>query len=352
MKRILTYAAISMLSLSFAACKKDNGGNDKPQEPSKASFYNPVFSKWNFADPTVWQGDDGKYYATGTHLKDLMYSSDLVNWEWQSAAIAQSTRDEINAYYTDFYAPDVVRIAGKRLMYVCCINPGKNSAVGLFAENESKPGVFDFVKYLKTTDFGGPSDSSDPEVVVDGNGKVWLFYGSNAGIWRGELTADGMDIKEGTNFVMVAGTKAVSGGSRTKVYEGCYLYQKDGWWYLFASSGHYNQNNYSLVCGRSKTVDGVFTDRNGNAMTDALADKILYSDEGDYFWGPGHCGEIFTDNQGNDFIFYHCHNSSNPGSASYTPRFLMLQQIFWDNEGWPYFKNGKPVYKESKPVLK
>ena len=37
-------------------------------------------------------------------------------------------------------------------------------------------------------------------------------------------------------------------------------------------------------------------------------------------------------------ILYHCHDRSRGKDSE---RYLMLQRLFWDNDGWPYVKNGK-----------
>ena len=74
-------------------------------------------------------------------------------------------------------------------------------------------------------------------------------------------------------------------------------------------------------------------------MKEGFATTVLRSDEGDRFYGPGHCGEIFKAKDGGEYIFYHCHvkGSRNPGS-----RPLFIDRILWDKEGWPYVEGGKP----------
>ena len=51
-------------------------------------------------------------------------------------------------------------------------------------------------------------------------------------------------------------------------------------------------------------------------------------------------------------MYYHCHAKDVPITvAGYIPRALMLQQIYWDDEGWPYFEGGKPLAQEEWPNL-
>ena len=94
-----------------------------------------------------------------------------------------------------------------------------------------------------------------------------------------------------------------------------------------------------MVVGRSRTLDGEFLDQSGRKMKEGYATSVLSSNDGDRFFGPGHNGEIFTDRLGHDYIMYHCHDRSRGKDSE---RYLMLQRLFWDNDGWPYVKNGKP----------
>ena len=80
-------------------------------------------------------------------------------------------------------------------------------------------------------------------------------------------------------------------------------------------------------------------------MTDGLAEPILSSGKGDFFYGPGHNGEIFTSADGRDYIFYHAH------ARNFKPeqRPTLLQELLWDDEGWPRFKDGRPQKTVRRP---
>lgn len=127
---------------------------------------------------------------------------------------------------------------------------------------------------------------------------------------------------------------------RERVFEGAYLYRRDGWWYLFASSGYYSNHSYSIRVGRARRLTDDFTDRSGRKMKEAFAEKILSSNEGDRFFGPGHNGEIFTSKSGRTYMLYHCHDELGKPSNH---RMLFLQEIFWHEDGWPFFKPSRPA---------
>ena len=64
------------------------------------------------------------------------------------------------------------------------------------------------------------------------------------------------------------------------------------------------------------------------------------------FVGNGHCSEIVQDKAGNDWIFYHGVDLNHPNG-----RMLLLDQVKWDNNSWPYIEGGKPSSSADKPVF-
>ena len=238
----------------------------------------------------------------------------------------------IRAIAERFWAPDVVTVAGKRNMYLTLYNSAEDSKIGVL--QEYAPGQFRYVGIITSSKDTGIHDTIDPEVVTDPKtGKVWLFFGSVGGIHRIELEKDGLSLKEGATYEHVAGLKIEQNPSRSKVFEGSYLHRRGKYWYLFVSAGNFGDHTYQLKVGRAKKLTDIFLDREGNRMDEGFATTVLRSDEGDKFYGPGHCGEIFKAKDRNEYIFYHCHvkGSRNPGS-----RPLFVSRIEWDKEGWPH----------------
>lgn len=72
-------------------------------------------------------------------------------------------------------------------------------------------------------------------------------------------------------------------------------------------------------------------------MQDGYAETILSTREDDAFFGPGHNGEIFTTPSGKTYMFYHCHWR---GCQDMSFRPMCLQEVFWSEDGWPFFANG------------
>lgn len=297
---------------------------------------NPVWPH-DWPDPTVWKAEDGQYFCVATNPRRILSSHNLFDWTTSDfSPIDDESWEKMQSISHHFWAPDVAVVNGRRLLYISLYNSAEDSKIGVL--KEVSPGHFNFHGIITSSNDTGIDDTIDPEVVTDAKtGKVWLFFGSVGGIHRIELSHDGLSIKKNAKYVHVAGLSVRESPSRSNVFEGCYLHKRNGYWYMFVSSGFYGDHTYKLLVGRSKKLTGVFRSRDGNPMTKGHATPVIQSDEGDFFYGPGHCGEIFHKN-GNDYIFYHCHNRN----ASPNHRPMMLQEIKWDKEGWPYVAGGKP----------
>ena len=162
------------------------------------------------------------------------------------------------------------------------------------------------------------------------------------GIHRQRLTPDGLSLLPGSRR-----TRVTANG-----IEGGYLFRRNGWWYLFGSTGHYNEWTYAVNVVRARTLDGVFVNRRGEPATDGRYEKILASSAGDEIDGPGHNGEIFTLPDGRTWMFYHAHRRKlmpRPEGIFQVPRPTCLQEIFWDADGWPRFTDGRPQLLEPLP---
>ena len=315
----------------------------------RTTFNNPVWTEGSKADPTVWRDGD-TFYSAATGIGTLLKSTDLVNWTSISGPLSSTEKNKVkDKYGSDYWAPDVIKLNGKWCMYLTVRRSSSDSGICLF-ESSSPAGPFTYVSRVTDGNETGIKDSIDAEVVEDPTtGKLWLFFGSTGKMHRVELAEDGTKVADGAKYVHVAGLDSSQNSSRSKVFEGCYLHFRDGYWYLFASAGLYSNSTYKVVVGRSSTLEGTFTDKQGRKMTEGYAETFLKSDNGDAFFGPGHNAEIFTDTTGQDYILYHCHNASvNGGSAN---RWLMLQRVYWASDGWPYVEGGKPAATDITPVF-
>lgn len=322
-------------------------------------FINPVFSKRDTSDPTIWKGDDGYFYCIGSPWTDTNYgilrSSDLVEWENTGVyPFDSSVTDMFSTYTYGVWACQCIKIGGYWLMYIPLYAAGHQ--IIAVCKSRNPFGKFTFVSVLTDSIETGISDSIDPCVAIGEDNKIYMFFGSAGKIHRLLLTDDGLSAATGAVPVHVAGTSDPS-DNREKIFEGSYLYFRNGYWYLFVSSGLFNTYNYKLKVGRSTSITGDFLDKAGNNMKAGNAETILSSSADYIYYGPGHNGEIFTDLSGKTYMLYHCHDKPSEYTFSHgsftniKSRMLFIQEIKWDSYGWPYFENGTVESSGKAPRL-
>lgn len=315
------------------------------------TFENPVI-KTDWPDPTFWRDGD-TYYGAATGLKEIRASRDLIRWEPIGPVVDAAAKSNLVAFSRSLWAPDAVKMGDEWHIYVTqFVTSDTNRLVCLSSSCPRGPFRFRSVVF-DNREFGIRDLAIDSEVVV-ADGKTWLFTGSVAGgVHRFEMTPDGIALKTRTP-VHVAGLLPGSHDRKWiyshPCYEGAYLYRRKGWWYLFVSAGSIAWDGYHLCCGRSRTIDGDFVDSRGMSLANGGGDTLLVTN--DDFPGPGHNGEIFTDQSGRDYMFVHSHWSAFPQDfIEFQRRCLSLQQIHWKDDGWPYFKTGSIKRREVIPQL-
>ena len=334
-------------------------------------YQNPLISERPTADPTIWDGGNGYYYLWYTEnvnsnaIIPLYRSKDLITWQTAGSILSQGARDEIQrlgdaleSVTHNCWAPEIIKIGNKWNLYLSL-----NKYYMMVFTSTSPTGNFSFEKVLidENTKVGnnqiGLSGNIDPCVRKDEDGKLWMFWGSMNGIWRVELSSDGLNLADNATRTHVAGSNWNDTGSRNNIFEGAYLYKRKNWWYLFVSSGNY-ASNYRLRVGRSATLSGDFKDINDISLTRAqnassdgngiltvggvtnFAPILL---EGKYqsqaFYAPGHNGPIFEDVDGRTFMFFHAKLTSEGDAQNNGYRRLCINEILWDSDDWPYFES-------------
>lgn len=308
---------------------------------------------FNFSDPTIWQASDGRYLALASGMDRLLVSDDLFHWrdagfpivtpETYARLSSETIGDRDWTAGKGLWAPDVTKVGTNWILTVTLRKSYKDSRiVSLVAD--APEGPFRDPRLLTSGLQTRIGDSIDPEVVRDGD-RTFLFFGSVGGIHCLELAVDARSPLPGAKPVHVAGLKAdfdMKGfqPGRHDMYEGSYVFHRNGWWYLFASGGYYRDWTYRIVVGRSKSVLGPYVDRKGRPMTEGHSETILRSGEHDRFFGPGHNGEI-VERDGKSWMSFHVHDREIPYEGSYIPRPMMVQELRWDAEGWPFFAHSK-----------
>ena len=328
--------SLCLVLIGFLDCNASNRIINK-DEPT--SYTNPVINK-SLPDPTIIKAQDGYFYlyaTENTRNTPIYRSKNLVDWTFSRTAFTDATRPTFEPK-GGLWAPDIEYINGQYVLYYSMSVWGGEWTCGIGVAVASKPeGPFTDKGMLFRSNEIGVQNSID-QFYIEENGHKYLFWGSFRGIYATELSEDGLSLKNGAEKKQIAGT----------AFEGTYIYKKDGYYYLFASVGTCCEgvkSTYQLVVGRSQSLFGPYFDKTGKNMMDNGYSLVIGSS--DRFVGNGHCSEIVQDDSGNDWIFYHGVDTQNPQG-----RVLMLDQVRWDKEGWPYVENSKPSLSSKKPNFK
>ncbi|REG87040.1 family 43 glycosylhydrolase [Algoriphagus antarcticus] len=343
----LVLTLLSIACNSFPSAKVDN--NFAQQISDTLRYTNPVFEPV-LADPTVVLVGD-EFYAYGTednwgeeggyHLVPVIKSKNLVNWELVGNSMAKKPNWKERG---GIWAPDVTQVGAQFYMYYSFSTWGdSNPGIGLAIADKPEGPFVDQGKVFDSEEIG-VANSIDP-FYVEKDGKKYLIWGSFHGLFLTELAADGK--KPIGEKIQVAGNHL----------EAVYVYEKDGYYYLFGSAGTCCEganSTYRVLVGRSEKLEGPYLDKEGKSMLDADSGTLVVgtnTGENGYA-GPGHNAEIVTDTEGQDFLLYHGMNKQKPLLTNGTNRrVLLLDKIIWLN-GWPRIAGREPsTSSQTSPIL-
>lgn len=324
----------------------DNGNNGGDTNSNPISFSNPVVGK-QLPDPSVIRAKDGFFYLYATQQEyafmPIYKSSNMTQWTFVGSAFTEKPDWQPN---TRVWAPDINYIDGKYVLYYSLghWDSPKNSSIGV-AVSDTPAGPF--TDQGKLLDYNtGNMQCIDPYFFEE-NGKKYLFWGSfgtgsyEGGIRYVELSNDGLSIKLGTMSDKIAGP----------LVEGIMIHKRGSYYYLFGSTGtccSEAKSTYRVVVGRSKNLAGPYVGKNGTPMKNNESYNEVILQSNNLFAGTGHNSEIITDDNGNDWFFYHAWQKSKIDKG----RQLMLDRIQWSSDGWPYITNGTASSVSRSPVFK
>lgn len=362
-------------------------------------------------DPSIYKAD-GKYYIFGSHMSTAV-SDDLRTWT--SLGDGYKVKDQI--YYelmanedafayagskkslipTDdrawhVWAPDVIynEDTGLYYLYFCTTSTWNASNLcyatseniegpyewkgaliysGFTAETLDATDVAEYVdrdtakdRYIKKSNeynFNKYPNAIDPTVLYDGEGRLWMVYGSwSGGMYLLELDkATGEVIhpeEDEANRVDPYFGKRLLGGNHSSIEAPYILYDEEsGYYYLFVSYGGLaREGGYQIRVFRSETIDGDYVDMNGEYPMDTNnPEHYPYGLKlsGNYFlpslemayMATGH-NSAFIDEDGKKYIVNHTRFDNK--TEEHEPR---VHQFIVNEEGWPcmlpYATDGETV---------
>ena len=343
-----------VLALTAGALAPAQAAGPRWQEDAAATEYtNPVTAGFSdtYADPAVIRGKDGWWYLYATSdplveggefgLMHVSRSRDLVDWEYVDTIFDEGNRPEWATATSFFWAPDIRYVDGEYVLYYTVtdtvLNAGDDSAIGAAtAPTPTGPWTpVDEPVVPPRPDGGGFFWTFDPSMLATDDGTRYLYYGSYyGGLWVSELDETGL--------------RAVGEATQVAVndkFEGAYVIERDGWYYLMASSANCcagPSTGYSVFAGRSQSPLGPFVDHEGVSLLDTRpgGTQVLVQN-GNRWIGAGHHA-VVTDLSGQDWILYHAIDREDPWLAEpggVNRRPTLMDRLDWV-DGWPVTRAG------------
>ena len=281
-------------------------------------------------DPSTVIKEGDQYYVFGTGWGIMSKSSlDLIHWKHLAPVYSAPpawTQTAVPEFEGHFWAPDIIYVDGKFLLYYAVSTWGKQvSAIGMATSPTLDPSAPNY----KWTDHGmviastngSDYNTIDPSVMLDDDGKLWLAFGSYwHGIYLTQLDPQTGLRAQGQGVYPVAWNHSIEASCLTR---------HDKFYYLFVNWGTCCQgtnSTYEVRMGRATQVTGPYYDRNGKDLEDGGGSKFLVSTG--RFIGPGHIG-ILKD--GNTIWFsYHYYDAATSGRSR-----LAVGKLGWTTDEWP-----------------
>ena len=276
-------------------------------------------------DPSTIAECEGKYYTFGTGGGGLI-SED--GWSWHAGA----ERPGGGA------APDVLKIGDRYLVIYGAtgggLGGGHNGRILTMWNKTLDPKSPDF-KYsnpieVASSDGMEDCDAIDPCLLLDpSTNRLWTTYGT----YFGTIRLIELDPKTG---------ERVKGNVEKDIAIDCEatdLIWRNGWYYLLGS--HETccdgvNSTYNIVVGRSRNVEGPYTDNVGRDMFHGGGRMVIAA--GDRKTGPGHFGRTIID-EGVEVMSCHFEADFDMSGRSV----LGIRPLLWKND-WPVagepFKGG------------
>lgn len=365
---LLVLVFIASVSV-FIACDDSSASQGTPDEPVLSQnnpYANPVFpivdgerKNTYQADPYVVRDDDGTFYLyctqTDVYTPELVFkrgpiwkSDDMQSWEYVG--------DVFENYVPDWGTPG----AGVWAPTVCKVGNTWNFYYSLSVGGDENPGIGVATAptpYGPWTHYGklfdskeiGVTNSIDPHVFYD-NDRLYMVFGSYGGlITLIELTDDGLGLMGGLEYqrenkVALAGFEVFNNDN----YEGSFIMKKDGWYYLFLSTGSAlsgKQSTYHVVVARSQSLTGPYIDSQGRDMFGPNRGDAVVTPSLSGAMGTGHC-VVIQDDAGEYWMVYHGYDTTAPGEA----RVIYMDRLLWNAEtGMPYVDGNKASNGEELP---
>jgi beta-xylosidase len=283
-------------------------------------------------DPSTLVDCDGEYWMfhTGRGIGSWR-SRDLVSWQEGPRVFAQSPAWVAEAVpenrNSNFWAPDIIKVDGRYLLYYSVSSFGKKTSVIALASNATLDPASPKFKWrdegiVIRSGVSTNYNAIDPALLRDRDGRLWMSFGS---YWSGLKLVE-LDPATGQRLAPAAPLLAIA---HDRSLEAAFIHQRGESFYLFANYGWCCRginSTYHIRVGRSATIAGPYRDREGRPLLDGGGTLVLAS-EGPFI-GPGHASIMTTGGQ--EWFGCHFYDATQRGQPRYA-----LRPLSWDEQGWP-----------------
>jgi arabinan endo-1,5-alpha-L-arabinosidase len=277
-------------------------------------------------DPAVIE-QDGIFYLhnTGGGLPGKT-STDLANWGNGTRAFTSNTTPWVSSEVPDardLWAPDISFFNGQYHLYYSASSFGSNnSCMGHATRDSMASGSWTDHGSVFCSSSSSNYNAIDPNIIVDIDGSVWLFFGSH---WDG-IKAIQLDPTGMTTMGELVDIAARPQSPRAT--EAPFVVRRCGYYYLFVSFDQCCNNwngavPYNIRVGRSESLLGPYVDKTDTPMYPDGGGTLLLGPSGSW-QALGHNAILFSGDKA-----YNIYHAYDPGAR------LRVAELVWDAEGWP-----------------
>eukprot|EP01118_Nematostelium_gracile_P017444 TRINITY_DN744_c0_g1_i1.p1 TRINITY_DN744_c0_g1~~TRINITY_DN744_c0_g1_i1.p1 ORF type:complete len:328 (-),score=72.21 TRINITY_DN744_c0_g1_i1:130-1113(-) len=299
-------------------------------------YHNPIVYG-NYPDPGVIYVD-GVYYASTTSNDNqpqnifAIHSSSTLN-EWNLEGYIFNSSNIPKWAIGDTWAPEIHYINGQYVVYFVARNTDGVLCIGA-ATAPSVTGPF--------TDIGQPLVNNHTMGMIDptyynDNGVgylIWKEDGNGANppekytpIWLRPLNPDGLSFTDTPKMEILHNDP---GSWEGPLVEAPWVIYENNYYYLFYSANGYAGPAYGVGVARSKSITGPYTKWSRN--------PIVHSNQA---WsGPGHCSVVQIAGTKDYMMIYHSWVAGH--ILGQWPRVMLMDQVLWTNDQWPYIDMFSP----------
>ncbi|RZL49556.1 MAG: arabinan endo-1,5-alpha-L-arabinosidase [Pedobacter sp.] len=290
-------------------------------------------------DPVIIKQDSTFYiFATGKGIAKWS-SIDMINWTREKPVFENPPEwaiKDVLGFKDHIWAPDISFYNGKYYLFYSVSVFGKNnSAIGLTTNktlNENDPNYkwIDQGKIIQSIPRETDWNAIDPNLIIDQKGNPYLAFGS---FWGGlklvKLTKDSLKVDGSLNDITtIANRRAANVKTGANAIEAPFIYQKDKYYYLFASIDYCckaEKSTYKVIVGRADKVTGPYKDKEGKNLTEGGGSIVVSGNKN--WYGVGHNAVAIFNKQ--DYLVFHGYDASDKGISK-----LLIRKFKWQN-GWP-----------------